>query len=55
MMINKLPPSVDYDHWLKSLESNSFKLCNKDFIKVPKVISKQVRELFFIKLWVQLQ
>ena len=48
MMKNKINPSVDKNHWLKSLEPT-----NQNLIKVPKVWSQPTRE-HIIKLWLPL-
>ena len=40
-------PSVDYNYWLKSLETACLKPTNQYFIKVPKVLSQLQKEQGF--------
>ena len=38
MKIHKITPSVDYNQWLKSLDSQVNKLTNPNEIAVPQVV-----------------
>ena len=42
MMIHKITPSVDFDYWMKRLDTQLNESTNQNSIKNPKVI---------IKLW----
>ena len=48
MMISKITPSVDLNHWLKSLGTTSLEPITPNLIKVPKVFEKAKVD---IKLW----
>ena len=53
MMIHKSTPFVDYNWWLKCLDTQLNEPTNQNAIKAPKVV-KPTNEntfLFFIKLW----
>ena len=44
MMTHKITPSVDYNLWLKRLDTQLNEPTNKDSIKVPKVINPTNKE-----------
>ena len=41
MMINKINPCVDYNEWLKHLNTQLIESTNQNSIKVPKVVNKK--------------
>ena len=51
MMIHKCIPSIDYNKWLKRLDTQFNEPTNKNSIKVPKVVNPKNDENVIIKLW----
>ena len=49
MMIQKISLSVDYNSWLKRLETQLNEPTNK--IQVPNVVKPTNKKNYFIKLW----
>ena len=47
MIIHKIIPSVDYNLWLKRLNSQLNKSTNQNTIKVPKVIDSTNKKTLF--------
>ncbi len=47
MMINKISPSVDYNHWLKRFNTQLSKQTNKNSINSPKLLSQQIRKKYY--------
>jgi len=46
-MIHKIAPSVDYNWWLKCLDTQLNESTNQNGIKVPKVVKQTNRKTLF--------
>ena len=47
MMTHKITPSVDYNYWLKRLNSQLNEPTNQDLIEVPKVVETTNKKTLF--------
>ena len=43
----QITPSVDYNQWLKRLNTQLNELTNKNSMKVPKVVSQQIKKRYY--------
>ena len=50
MMIHKFTPSVNYNKWLKRLDTQLNETTNQNSINLPKVGNQRIRNVI-IKLW----
>ena len=46
MMILKIPSSVDYSYWLKRFDTQRNESSNQNSLKVPKVLTQQIRKRY---------
>ena len=44
LMLHKITPSVDYNKWLKRLDTQINKPKNQNSIKIPKVVKPRIRK-----------
>ena len=51
MMIHKITPSVDYNYWLKRLDTQLNETTNQNLIKVLKVVRPTNEEKVIVKPW----
>ena len=55
MLIHKITPSLEYNHWFKRLDTQLNELTNQNSIKVPKVIKptnkKTLLNFYFFKCY----
>ena len=47
MVIHKIIPSVDYNKWLKRLDTQLNELTNQNSIKSPKLLSQLIRKRYY--------
>ena len=47
MMIHQITPFVDYNYWLKRLETQLMKSTNQNPMEVPKLLSQQIRKRYY--------
>ncbi len=50
MMIHIINSSVDYNWWLKRLDTKLNERTNQNTVKVPKLLSKRIRKRYY-KTW----
>ena len=49
--LHKITPSVDYNSWLKCLDTQLNESTNQNSLKVPKVVSPMNEKNVITKLW----
>ena len=47
MFTHKITPSIDYNYWLKHLDAKLIVTTNQNSIKVPKVVKKKNKKLYY--------
>ena len=50
MMVHKITPSLDYNKWLKRLDTHFNEPTNQNLIKVKKLLGQQIRKSFHYTL-----
>ena len=51
MLIHKIIPSIDYNWWLKRLDTQLNKTTNKNPLKVPEVIKPTIKKTLLQNFW----
>ena len=48
MMIHKIPSSVDYNYWLKLLDTQLNESTNQNSLRSPNLLSQRIRKLIIL-------